>query len=106
MQPSGLSTVAEEAVDGLWINSSDVCLFGVTIYLPCGGGGKGVFRGVGEACGGGSAFAFDVVCNLVDLVEDVAVVVDEFGDLGGRVYDGGVVASAEVAAYFGEGSVG
>jgi hypothetical protein len=52
--------------------------------------------------GGSSSLAFDVVGDLVYLVEDVAVAVDEFGDFGGCVHDGGVVSTAESLADFGQ----
>jgi hypothetical protein len=44
------------------------------------------------------AFAFDVVGDLVYLVEDVAVAVYKVGDFGVGVHDGGVVATAEGAS--------
>src|SRR5215210_2297468 len=51
--------------------------------------------------GGQLAFAFDVVGDLVYLVKDVAIAVDEVGDLGVGVHDGGVIAAAEGATDLG-----
>ena len=71
------------------------------------GEGREEFRGMGLGiCGSLGclilAFAFDVVGDLVDLVEDVAVAVYKVRDLARCVHDGRVVSAAEGASYFGE----
>ena len=61
-----------------------------------------LWGGVRGCLGACLSLAFDVVGDLVYLVEDVAVAVYEFGDFGGRVHDGGVVAAAEGLADLGQ----
>ena len=48
------------------------------------------------------AFALNVVGDLVDLVKDIAVAVNEVGDLARRVHNGRVIAAAEGASDLGE----
>ncbi len=48
-----------------------------------------------------SPFAFDVVGDLMDLVEGVAVAVYEVGYFACGVHDGGVIATAEGATDLG-----
>jgi hypothetical protein len=56
------------------------------------------FRSFSRGAEGSLALAFDVVGDLVYLVEDVTVAVYEVGDLGVGVHDGGVVAATEGAS--------
>jgi hypothetical protein len=90
---ASLSTGNGCPVDGVWITFASKASALLQSTPPQGEGFRGLF-GVRR---GLSPLAFDVVGNLVYLVEGVAVTVDEVGDLGGSVHYGRVVPAAESA---------
>ena len=88
------STVTREGVDNVWITFVRYAC--KLLQSPSPGG-----RGKGH-----SAFAFNMVGDLVDLVKDITITVYEVGDFSRRVHNGGVVTAAESASDFGERFVG
>src|SRR5215211_4792392 len=84
-----LSTGQRHLVDRLWTEYTFNAYFVLQSPVPRGGGLR-------------LPFAFDLLGDLVYLGEDIAVAVNEVGDLCGGVHNGGMVASAEGLPYLGE----